>query len=407
MPPSSEFEAPFLSQLGTSGTRGFYLDTADCQRVAHALQQLPAATLSHFAGSTMNQGFIAREISTIARHGAMDAFPTHLASKLRSSSFTNLPALRFTLAAVELTKSIIRTVPNPGHWQISVPLHSSALGDFRFARRLGRILRQLAPASSLKLMMSPHEPACFLLARDLERSGVNVNFTCVFSVRQALTALLLSNASRISLFVDRINQGLNLNALGEDVTWATQRLLWQHCANLKLATGLIVANVKDWRQVRDLCGCDYFTLSPEILDELLFQTEADRRHWFAGDAFSNCRRPPFRTEKCSEHEFTASTLSSVGGDFIEFLLHLRTNGQLDRLSHGDALFRLFDANGFGNMFYCPTSREWSEMRGSKLPKNHSYLLSRLPADVLFSLLAVVDFQKGEEQVAKDLRDLKF
>ena len=117
----------------------------------------------------------------------------------------------------------------------------------------------MVPSGVVKVPFTPHAPHCFLIARDLEREGIPVNFTSTFSARQAVAAGLLSNVTLTNIFMGRLNQGMKAALLGEHVDLAAQRALLRLRREAGIKTLLIVASVRDWQTFTRVAGCDVFT----------------------------------------------------------------------------------------------------------------------------------------------------
>ena len=385
--------------IGSSRTVGYYVDTADAGALAKVLGRKRPTTLPGLVGTTTNQSFIAHEVERATSGTDVLRRPDPGRRAWAVDGPSAAAAVAFSESALAVAESISQTVPSRRKWEISVPLHSSATANLPFAEQFGRRLQRLDRASSLKIMMSPHEPACFLLARDLQRTAIRTNLTCVFSVRQALVAVLLSNVSRVSVFLDRIDQGLDSRGLGEHVALSTQRLILRYRSDLDIDSKLLVANVKQPRQVRNLFGCDYFTLSPAVLKRIDDFSSTGREDM---TRMRDAReKRPWAEESASTAENEFAALTSADGDFVQFLLDLRR--QRPVLLDGDKLFEMFDDAGFGDMFYWPTPKEWELLGKSRLPKDHPDFLARIPPDTLLSLLAVVDFQRGEQRIWEALK----
>lgn len=372
---------------------GIYLDSADANELREVFVRGRPAGLPPLIGTTMNQKLICRQL-TQSEGPAEDTAASlrKCASPLDDPSVSAFAA--FSEVALCCADSILRNVPRRHQWEISVPLHSSGTGDLPRAMRFGQDMRNLCRAGLVKVMMSPHEPGSLLVARELERIGIRVNLTCLFSARQALTVLLLVAPSRVSVFLDRIDRGVGLVGLGIDVVRESQRLFRRYCSEFNLATRLIVANVKSTEQVGDLLGCDYLTLPPTVLHGAMRDYAIKSRQL---PQMNMCKRSTNGGKRIEDgrRQYLAETLRSVESDFVSFLLEARS--RIAGIADSDKLFQMFDDAGYADIFYSPTPEEWRAMGASSLPADHPDLYSRLPPDTLFSLLAAAEFMRGESE----------
>jgi transaldolase len=284
-------------------------------------------------------------------------------------------------------------------WQSSLQLHMDACRDHAAALSLGHVLRHLVPGCLVKVPFMPHAPGSFLIARDLEREGVPVNFTSTFSARQAVAAALLSGATRTNVFMGRLGQGLGSERLGDHVVLEAQRSLRRLRRDAGVKTRLIVASLRRWESFVRLAGCDVFTAPCAVLRDLLRHTGLGR-----GELTSQLET------SYEEHlEFAPQALAALGSErmarlwrvepeLVEFLLEYRSSGEYPALRDGDVLARRFDDAGFGDLFYAPSPGEWRALRRSKLPDLGAEITRRVALDTLYSLLADGDFDNEQRAI---------
>jgi transaldolase len=246
---------------------------------------------------------------------------------------------------------------------------------------------------------TPHQPHCFLIARDLEREGIAVNFTSTFSARQAVAAGLLANVTLTNIFMGRLNQGLKAAMLGEHVDLCAQRALRQLRSQAGIKTLLIVASVREWQTFARVAGCDVFTAPLDAIGGFLKQREftpTDIKSQLDTSYQDKLGIDPDVSRKLGPARI--SRLYHVEPELIEFLRELRTTKEYESLRDGDQLFKRFDQAGFGDLFYAPSATECTELRQSKLPNLDGSLTHRLPLDTLYTLLADADFEKYQEDM---------
>jgi transaldolase len=264
----------------------------------------------------------------------------------------------------------------------------------------------MVPTGVVKVPFTPQAPHCFLIARDLEREGIPVNFTSTFSARQALAAALLSDVTLTNIFMGRINQGLEAKLLGEHVDLAAQRAVLGARRESGAKTLLIVASVREWQTFVYVAGCDVFTSPCKAVGDLMSQREyspADIRSQLQASYEDRLGIAPAVLQKVAQK--TIARLYDVEPDFVRFLTELRNSAEYAALRDGDRLAKMFDQAGFGDFFYAPTAAEWQALRKNKLPDLDGELIKRLPIDTLYTLLADADFEKYQEEMDGMIRGL--
>ncbi|MDZ7267505.1 MAG: transaldolase family protein [candidate division KSB1 bacterium] len=398
---------PLLAALKAAGTRHIYTDTADKTELDDLL--VAGETEKHLTfveeidGNTTNQALVDKVLPQyFEERGAANL--TKWARELQRAQpalgLTEIVPLLYTIINGRLGRQFKAYYgagrKNGRSWEISLELHTGLAGDAEASRRVAGYLARMVPGSFVKVAFTPHEPHCLLIARDLERQGIRVNFTTTFSVRQVAAAALLANVARTNIFMGRLNQGLEAELLGEQVDLAAQRLLRKLRRQYDLKTQLIVASVRDWKTLVHAAGCDVFTVPYKTLKDFLTQKEIGPKEI----------RSQLESDYSGLLGVSAKVLEKIGSarlaqlyqiepDYLRFLVELRRSPDFDKLD-GDGLFKKFDHAGFGEVFYSPTPVEWQELRKNKLPDLDSPLTKKLPLDTLYSLLAVADFMKFQE-----------
>jgi hypothetical protein len=217
---------------------------------------------------------------------------------------------------------------------------------------------------------------------------------------------VLADVTRTNIFMSRLNGGLQAELLGQHVDLEAQRQLLNLRREYGSKTQLIVASLHHWETFVQTAGCDVYTAPAEVLQNLMSQTEV----------------PPdgveskLETSYESELEIASEVLDrlpreriarlwEVEPELIEFLVDYRKSDELDRTGDGDALYRRFDKEGFGDVFYAPSGAEWSKIRSDKLPDLDSDLTKSLPIDTHYSLLADGDFMNYQDEMDEKLLQL--
>lgn len=390
---------PLLAAVGRAGTTHIYADSADADEIGELVTADAGAIWSEVDGSTANQPLVRKVIERYLKAGDPAAWARDLRAADASLSDGDLTALLYAVICARTATDVVRRFAVGRAWGASLQLHMSLGADAEAAKTVGRLLRRMVPSGVVKVPFMPHQPHCFLVARDLEREGIPVNFTSTFSARQTLAAALLSDVALTNIFMGRINQAFEAKLLGEHVDLAAQRALLAARRESGAKTMLIVASVREWQTFVQVAGCDVFTSPCKAIAELMSQKEiaaGDIRSQLETSYEDRLGIPPALAEKAGAAAI--KRLYHVEPDLARFMTELRSSKEYQALTDGDRLVKLFDQAGFGDLFYAPSAGEWTEMRKNKLPDFDTELPKRLPLDTLFTLLADADFEKYQEEM---------
>ena len=389
-----------LAAVGKAGTAHIYADTADVAELGSLITTSDGAILQEIDGNTANQPLVHKVMARYLAEGDPAGWAKGLRALQPALRPRQLMPLVYAIICGRIGSDVVQAFAAGRSWEVSLQLHMDLGGDAEAAKRIGRYLRRMVPSAIVKVPFTPHAPHCFLVARDLEREGIPVNFTSTFSARQVVAAALLANVERTNIFLGRLNQGLKADLIGEQACLAGQRALRQvRRATPRIKTQLIVASVRDWQTFPRLAGCDVFTAPCDAIRGFLTQTEVPAAE--------------IRTQLETSYEDQLGVADDVIGvlgakrlarlytvepELVQFMTELRGSGEYERMRDGDALYKRFEQAGFGDLFSAPSASEWQELRRSKLPDLGSPLTQRLPLDTLYTLLADADFDKYQEQM---------
>jgi transaldolase len=387
-----------LAALNTAGTKHVYADTADAEEV-RTLITTDGGIVRQIDGNTANQPLVRKVIARYLDSGEPAAWARQLRQLQPRLNPEQLRTVLYAIVCGRLGNDAARAFGAGRAWEVSLQLHMQLSTDGEAAKRVGRYLRRMVPSAVVKVPFTPQQPHCFLVARDLEREGIPVNFTSTFSARQAVAAGLLSNVTLTNIFMGRLNQGFKAALLGEHVDLAAQRALSRLRREVGIKTLLIVASVREWQTFVRVAGCDVFTAPCEAIRGFMTQTEIP----------ANEVRSQLETSYEDRLGIPGDLLRSVGTariarlyniepELIQFMTEFRKTKDYDGMRDGDQLAKCFDQAGFGDLFYAPSANEWTELRKNKLPDFASPLTARLPLDTLYTLLADADFEKFQEEM---------
>ncbi len=396
---------PLTKALIDCGTKHIYTDTADRNELDDLLTVEETGdslqVIKEIDGNTTNQVLVARVLDRYLGEGE-DADIVDWVKAMQAAapglSLSEAIALIYTIINGQLGRSLKTYYGTGKDWEISLELHTNLAPGIEDSKRIGRYLARMLPGSFVKVAFTPHHPHAFLIARDLEREGIPVNFTTTFSARQVAAAAILSNVTRTNIFMGRLNQGLESELLGEQVDLVAQRTLNQLRDQLNVKTQLIVASIRSWKTMVYAAGCDVFTVPYPALKDFLNQTEVaahEIRSRVNDDYSANLGTSQNVLEKVGKSRL--ERLYTVEPEFIEFLKEVRNGSDFDELD-GAGLYQKFAAAGYDDMFYSPTADDWQELKKNKLPDLDSPLTGNFPLDTLYSLLAFADFTKFQDEM---------
>lgn len=391
--------SPMLAALRKAGTRHVYADSADDTEIAALIESPDGNLVSEVDGSTANQPLIRKVVERyLARHDV-----AAWARSLRESDPAAAPSLIragvYAALCAQAAHDVVARFAAGRDWGVSLQLHIGLETDAASALRIGRSLRRMVPSGVVKVPFAPHQPHCLLVARDLEREGIPVNFTSTFSARQVVAAALLADVSLTNIFMGRINQGLDATLVGEHVDLCAQRSLIRVRRSYNAKTLLIVASVREWKTFVLTAGCDVYTSPCGAIRDFMQQTEVR-------PADLACQIDTSYLDTMTVGDSARAAVGDAGigrlfhveREFIEFLVELRSKPEFESMKDGDLLAKEFDRAGFGDFFYAPTNADWQELRANKLPQFDAPLTKRLAFDTLFTLLADADFAKYQEEM---------
>ncbi|MGI8638505.1 MAG: transaldolase family protein [Pyrinomonadaceae bacterium] len=401
---------PLLKALKEAGTKHIYTDTADqTEMLDLLLSEETDDTIRLFGeidGNTTNQPLIDRVLNRYIDAESEDGLVNWVKSiqrYKRDLTIEDAVILVYSIINGRLGLEVTDYYRANRIWEISLELHTSLASQFEKSKLVGWYLNRAVPNSFVKVALTPNHPHCLLIARDLERQNIPVNFTATFSARQIVAAALLANPSRTNIFLGRLSQGLYSELLGEQVVVETQK----HVKNFREKYGVktlnMLASVRRPETMSLTAGCDVYTIPYPVLKEFM---NSD----IAPESITNQTQASYEDQLDIDEQVLAKIsaekikqLYTVEPEFIEFLLELRNSQEYDEID-GDGLYKRFDEAGFGDFFYSPNESEWKEIRKGKLPNLDSEITKKLPLDTLYTLLAFGDFMNFQDAMDKKIRE---
>lgn len=397
--------APLLAALKAVGTSHIYADTADSEELRKLLEEEHNTILEEIDGNTVNQPLVKKVLKRYLQQDFSESWPHELVKAQKESSFQELLPTAYTVMCGRIGNDLIHAFASGRLWEVSLQLPMSVMTDQETAKYMGRSLRKMVPSAFVKVPFTPHAPACFFIARDLEQEGVPVNFTSTFSARQVVTAALLGNVSRTNIFMGRLDQGFQAEYLGAHVTLEAQRMVHKLRTNARVKTQLIVASIRQWESLVQTAGCDVYTAPCKVLRAFLQQKDVppESIENQLNTSYANQLGIPdsVRHHKNSER---IVRLYHVESELLEFLLTYRQTDEYQQLKDPDTLVTRFEEAGFKNFFASPSSSQWKELQRGKVPNLIAPITQQFAIDTLYSLLADADFEQHQREMDQEIEE---
>ncbi|MBX3300596.1 MAG: hypothetical protein KF693_00115 [Nitrospira sp.] len=387
---------PNLGALRRLGTTKIYADTADVRELTELIAIGESSIYSDVDGNTANQPLVHKVIQEYL--GLWD--PQACSDRFgMSTDRLDRVALCYAVLCARIGNDFDHLFASRRSWEVSLQLHMGLTKSPDLAKDVARWIRQMAPSAIIKVPFAPHAPECFMVARDLERENIPVNFTSTFSARQVVAAALLCNVTRTNVFLGRLDQGLEACLLGAHVSLEAQRALRRLRQRDGVKTQLIVASLRNWETFLHTAGCDVYTAPVKVLRDWMKQEHIDPEQVASQLDRSYGDRLGISAQVLSIlGAERIAKLYDVEPSFIDFLKAFGSTQEWRAMSDPEALFKRFEEAGFGDMFYSPRQDDWTEIRRRKIPDPNGSLTQQLPLDTLYSLLADADFEKHQDEM---------
>lgn len=394
---------PLLAALREAGTSHVYADTASTRELADVARVGATRVRTEIDGNTVNQPLARKVLEEYLDAGDPRRWADSLRRHRSDLGREELLALLYAIVCGRIGNDFVHEFAGSRTWEVSLQLHMGLGDDPRQALQMGRRLRKIVPSAIVKVPFTPHAPHCLLVARDLQREGIPVNFTSTFSARQAVVAALLADVARTNVFMGRLNGGLEAELLGEHVCLEAQRALHAAAREHGTTTQLIVASVREWQALVHTAGCDVYTVPCEALEAFLTQDEVDPSQ--LESALETSYEKELSLGAKAKDRLGADAVARlwrVEPELVEFLASYRGSDEYGGLRDGEELARRFEAEGFGDLFHAPEEPVWKELRETKVPDLDGSLHERVALDTLFTLHADADFDKHQEAMDAEI-----
>jgi len=174
--------------------------------------------------------------------------------------------------AVNFGKEITKIVPGVVSTEVDARLSFDEEASYKKAKQLIKMYEEVGISKDRILIKIASTWEGLQVAARLEKEGIRVNMTLLFSMAQAIAAAE-SKATLISPFVGRIydwhvkNSGKKYTS-EEDPGVVSVRNIYQYYKSIGCKTIVMGASFRNKGQILALAGCDKLTISPDLLEEL-------------------------------------------------------------------------------------------------------------------------------------------
>ncbi|KAH6888018.1 hypothetical protein B0T10DRAFT_65567 [Thelonectria olida] len=179
---------------------------------------------------------------------------------------------------VEFGKEILAIIPGKVSTEVDAQFSFSTEASVKKALRIIDLYKQQGIDKSRILIKIASTWEGIKAAEILQRDhGINCNLTLMFSLVQAIAAAE-AGAFLISPFVGRILDWFKAHtkkdyAKEEDPGVASVQAIFNYYKKYGYKTIVMGASFRNTGEITELAGCDYLTISPGLLEELLNSTD--------------------------------------------------------------------------------------------------------------------------------------
>lgn len=180
---------------------------------------------------------------------------------------------------VEFGKEILKVVPGKVSTEVDARFSFTTKGSVDKALHIIELYKSVGIDKSRVLIKIASTWEGIQAARILQRDhGINVNLTLMFSQVQAIAAAE-ANTFLISPFVGRILDWYKAKTgkaytKEEDPGVASVKAIFDYYKKFGYKTIVMGASFRSIGEITELAGCDYLTISPNLLEELMGSEEA-------------------------------------------------------------------------------------------------------------------------------------
>ena len=194
-------------------------------------------------------------------------------AKTKASGREKILDKTITRVAVNFGKEILKIIPGRVSSEVDARLSFDTGSTIQKAREIIGLYRELGINSERVLIKIAATWEGIMAARQLEKENIHCNLTLLFSFAQAIHCAD-AGVTLISPYVGRILDWYRKNtAIGEyipskDPGVLSVKKIYNYYRKNRYKTIVMGASFRNMDQIIELAGCDYLTISPDLLNEL-------------------------------------------------------------------------------------------------------------------------------------------
>jgi transaldolase len=198
-------------------------------------------------------------------------------SKVKSHSREEQKALLLDKLFVNFGIEILKIIPGRVSTEVDAHLSFDAEASIERAKRIINLYEKAGIPRERILIKLASTWEGFQAARVLEKEGIHINMTLMFSLPQAVEAAK-ANVTLVSPFVGRIldwykkNTGTSSYAPAEDPGVKSVTEIYYYFKKFDYKTQIMGASFRNIDEIIELAGCDLLTISPQLMGELSSNT---------------------------------------------------------------------------------------------------------------------------------------
>jgi len=175
--------------------------------------------------------------------------------------------------AINFGVEILKIVPGRVSTEVDARLSFDTQANIKKARELIKLYADAGISKERVLIKIASTWEGIQAAKELEKEGIHCNMTLLFSLVQAAlcaeshTTLISPFAGRITDFF-KAKEGKSSYPPSEDPGVLSVQKIFNYYKKFDYKTVVMGASFRSKEQVMELAGCDYLTVSPQILEEL-------------------------------------------------------------------------------------------------------------------------------------------
>lgn len=202
---------------------------------------------------------------------------------------------------VEFGKEILKIVPGRVSTEVDARFSFSTEDTLKKARHIIELYKELGISKDRILIKIASTWEGIKAAETLEKEGIHCNLTLLFSLPQAI-ACAEAGITLISPFVGRImdyykaKEGKSFSP-SDDPGVKSVTKIYNYYKQHGYKTVVMGASFRNVGEITELAGCDFLTIAPPLLEELMNSTEKVEKKLDASNITEKMEKIPYLTEE--------------------------------------------------------------------------------------------------------------